>query len=230
MNRDKNPDRLLVAVDCIIFGYAERQLQTLLIERSAAPLAGELSLMGGLVRREESIDDAATRVLHKLTGLKEVYLEQHQTYGEVGRDGRERTISVSYYALTRHAEASKRLQHSYRATWHPVSELPGLFLDHNHMIGAALDRLRYRATYEPVAFNLLPAKFTLIDLQTLYENLFGRDIDAGNFRRRLRRMDYLKRLDEKDRRFSKKGAYYYRFDRRRYERAVAAGHSFLLKP
>jgi ADP-ribose pyrophosphatase YjhB (NUDIX family) len=230
MNRPDHSDRLLVAVDCIIFGYADRQLQTLLVRRSIEPQKGMHSLMGGLVHKGESLDQAAHRVLEELTGLKRVYLEQYKSYGEVDRDSRERTISVSYYALVRHAEASAQLKDAYQASWHPIIKLPPLAFDHEEMVKGSLLRLRYRATHEPVVFNALPEKFTLIDLQAVYESLFGRSIDAGNFRRRLRKMDYLIRLPEKDNRFSRKGAFYYHFDRKLYEKAVADGHDFLLKP
>jgi ADP-ribose pyrophosphatase YjhB (NUDIX family) len=230
MNRSEHSDRLLVAVDCIIFGFADRQLQTLLVRRPVKPQKGMFSLMGGLVYKSESLDEAANRVLKELTGLDDVFLEHHKSYGQVDRDSRERTVSISYYALLRQSEVNAQLKDEYQPSWHPISDLPPLAFDHEEMVAAALERLRYQATHEPVVFNVLPEKFTLIDLQAAYESLFGRNIDAGNFRRRLRKMDYLIRLPEKDNRFSRKGAFYYRFDRELYEKAVADGHDFLLKP
>lgn len=230
MQGHDHPDRLLIAVDCIIFGFLNGQMHILIIRREEEPYRGEWALMGGFLHIDESLDDAAARVLKKLTGVTGVYLEQFRAFGDVDRDGIERTVSVAYYALVRHEEVQVQLSADYGARWAPLYELPPLVFDHRDMVTAALRRLRYRAIHEPVAFQLLPERFTLSQLQTLYESIFNTGIDAGNFRRRLRKMPYLEQLDEKDLSTSKKGAYYYRLRLDQFEEAVDQGHEFLLKP
>ncbi|PPK85197.1 ADP-ribose pyrophosphatase YjhB (NUDIX family) [Neolewinella xylanilytica] len=223
-------DRLLVAVDCIIFGFEAGKLNLLLIRRDFTPRRGEWSLMGGFLRADESLDEAAARVLTELTGLQDVYLEQFRAFGEVDRDEAERTVSVGYYALVEQEKVDRQLSPDYAAHWVPVDEIPSLVFDHRAMVDAALRRLRHRATHEPVGFELLPDKFTISQLQSLYEGIFGTIIDAGNFRRRLRKMDYLERLAEKDTSGSRKGAWYYHFVSERYAAAKSEGVDFLLKP
>ena len=223
-------DRLLVAVDCIIFGFHDGKLNLLLIRRDFSPRRGEWSLMGGFLQAKESLDDAAARVLQELTGLHDVYLEQFRAFGEVDRDEAERTVSVGYYALVEQDQVNSQLSPEYAAHWVPIDDIPPLVFDHRQMVNAALKRLRYRSTHEPVGFELLPQKFTISQLQALYEGIFGTTIDAGNFRRRLRKMDFLERLNEKDTSGSRKGAWYYHFVPERYEAAKSAGSDFLLKP
>ncbi|WP_420458147.1 NUDIX hydrolase [Neolewinella sp.] len=223
-------DRLLVAVDCIIFGFREERLNLLLIRRDFEPHRGEWSLMGGFLRREEDLDAGAQRVVQTLTGLREVYLEQFHVFGRVDRDTVERTLSVGYYALVDQDIASAQLSGDYAARWVPLDELPPLVFDHCQMVDVALAALRYRSTHEPVGFELLPDRFTLTQLQRLYEAIFGRSIDAGNFRRRLRRMDYLEQTNEKDFSQSRSGAWYYQFRPEGYAAARRDGEAFLLKP
>ena len=230
MSAYPHSDRLLIAVDCIIFGFVDRQLQVLVVKREHEQLQHDWSLMGGWLHREESLDEAAARVLRALTGLTGVFMAQHRTFGEVRRDTVERTVSVGYYALVDHEKVSEQLSDEHSAHWVPVYDLPSMLFDHDEMVATALNRLRYRATHEPIAFRLLPERFTLSDLQRLYEAIFATDIDAGNFRRRLRKMKYLRQSDEKDLSTSKKGAYYYSFDRDAYQAARDEGAEFLLKP
>jgi len=219
-----------LAVDCIIFGFRAGQLNLLLIRRDFEPHRGEWSLMGGFLKKDEDLKAGAERVVHSLTGLKNVYLEQFHTFGTVGRDSVERTVSVGYYALVNQDKATAQLSEEYAAHWTPVKDLPSLIFDHPEMINAALDALRHRATHEPVGFELLPERFTLTQLQKLYEAIFDQPIDAGNFRRRLRKMDYLEQTDEKDFSESRRGANYYRFHADRYAAARRHGVTFLLKP
>jgi ADP-ribose pyrophosphatase YjhB (NUDIX family) len=223
-------DRLLIALDCIIFGFSEDRLHLLLVRRDFEPQSGEWSLMGGFLRKEESLNSAANRVLLELTGLSDVYLEQFHIFGEVDRDPVARTLSVGYFALVNQEEASRELSDKYSAHWVPLDEVPELIYDHNEMVKRALRSLRYRATHEPVGFELLPKKFTLTQLQRLYEAIFGQAIDAGNFRRRLKKMDYIDRLPDKDFSDSKRGAWYYRFHPERYAKSCEEGLTFLLKP
>ena len=225
-----HPDRLLLAVDCIIFGYHAGEVNLLIVRREVAPRRGTSALMGGFVFARESVDAAAARVTRELTGLQDVYLEQFHAFGEVDRDEGERIVSVGYYALVQQEIATRQLSDDYDAHWVAITEVPPLVFDHNEMVEAALTRLRYRATHEPVAFRLLPEKFTLTQLQSLYESIFMQRIDPGNFRRRLRKMPYLQRQAEKDVSTSRKGAWYYRFDYQAFAEARDEGAEFLLKP
>ncbi|OAV45298.1 NUDIX domain-containing protein [Lewinella sp. 4G2] len=223
-------DRLLVALDSIIFGFDAGALNLLLIKRNFEPASGRWSLMGGFLRAGESLDAAASRVLEELTGLQQVYLEQFHVFGSVDRDPVERTISVGYYSLVNQTVVSRQLSDRYAAHWVPLREVPKLIFDHNAMVTTALARLRYQATHQPIGFELLPERFTLSQLQKLYEAIFDRPIDAGNFRRRIKKMDFIERLEEKDFSDSKRGAWYYRFHPERYAEALKNGGTFLLTP
>lgn len=223
-------DRILVALDCIIFGFDRNGLKLLLIKRDFEPEKGNWSLMGGFLKREESLDEAADRVLHKLTGLKDVYLEQLYGFGEVDRDPVERTVSIAYYALINIREHDRDLVEKYDARWFSINELPDLIFDHMQMVEAAKSRLRYRATHEPVGFELLPEKFTMPELQILYEAIYETELDKRNFRRRILSMDVLVKTDEKQKKYSKKGAYFYKFNEEKYQAKVNNGDSLIFKP
>ncbi len=226
----KNHDRILVALDCIIFGFDRSGLKLLLIKRDFEPEKGNWSLMGGFLNRDESLDDAADRILHKLTGLKNVYLEQLYGFGEVDRDPVERTISIAYYALINIRSHDKELMDKYSARWFPIDDLPDLIFDHNEMVKAAKSRLKYRASHEPVGFELLPEKFTMPELQILYEGIYETELDKRNFRRRILSMDILTKTNEKQKKYSKKGAFLYKFNEDKYEEKVDQGDSLTFKP
>lgn len=229
-NYYKEHDRILVALDCIIFGFDRSGLKLLLIKRDFEPEKGKWSLMGGFLNRDESLDDAADRILHKLTGLKNVYLEQLYGFGEVDRDPVERTISIAYYALINIREHDKELMDKYSARWFPINDLPDLIFDHNEMVEAAKSRLKYRASHEPVGFELLPEKFTMPELQILYEGIYETKLDKRNFRRRILSMDILTKTDEKQKKYSKKGAFLYKFNEDKYEEKIEEGDSLTFKP
>lgn len=229
-NYYKNHDRILVALDCIIFGFDRRGLKLLLIKRDFEPEKGKWSLMGGFLNRDEGLDKAADRVLYNLTGLRNVYLEQLYGFGEVDRDPVERTISIAYYALINIRKHDKELVEKYSARWFPVDDLPDLIFDHNEMVEAAKSRLKYRASHEPVGFELLPDKFTMPQLQDLYEDIYETTLDKRNFRRRILSMNILTKTDEKQKKYSKKGAYLYRFNEDKYEEKMDNGESLTFKP
>lgn len=230
LNHYKGRDHILVALDCIIFGFDREDLKLLLIKRDFEPEKGNWSLMGGFLKRNESLDDAAGRVLTTLTGLKNIYLEQLYAFGEIDRDPVERTVSVAYYALIDIYSHDKELVKKYGASWFPVDELPDLIFDHAEMVRAAQKRLRYKASHQPVGFELLPEKFTLPELQKLYEAIYDTSLDKRNFRRRILSMDVLIKTDEKQKKYSKKGAYLYEFDQKKYLEKVTNGDSLIFKP
>lgn len=222
-------DRFLLAVDAIIFGFDGHALKLLLVKRKFPPAQDEWSLMGGFLRSEESVDEAAVRVLHKLTGLCNVYLEQLQTYGEPRRDPGERVISVAYYALIKIDDYDKALARKYNARWFPIHDFPPLIFDHDAMVAKALRRLRRKAQIQPIGFELLPEEFTLPQLQKLYEAIFQKELDKRNFRKKILGFGVLEKLPQKDKESSRKGAYLYRFDREEYERLLDEGTNFVLK-
>lgn len=226
----ENHDHLLVALDCIIFGFDRNELKLLLIKRDFEPEKGNWSLMGGFLRKEESLNEAAGRILNNLTGLQNIYLEQLHAFGEVDRDPVERTISVAYYALIDVHSHDKELVEQHSASWFPINKIPDLIFDHEDMVEAALKRLRYKASHQPVGFELLPEKFTLPELQKLYEGIYDTELDKRNFRRRILSMDVLVKTDEKQKKYSKKGAYLYQFDQDKYSEKVTSGDSLVFKP
>ena len=223
-------DRLAVALDCIIFGFDQDGLKLLVVERAIEPEKGKWALMGGLLRNDESLNEAAQRVLHELTGLHDIYLEQLLTFGEVSRDPVERIVSVAYYALINIQQHDRELVQQFGARWFPANEVPDLIFDHNRMVEAARERLRLKASHQPIGFELLPDKFTMPELQRLYEAIYDTTLDKRNFQRRILAMDIIERLDEKQRGTSKKGAYLYRFNQEKYEATVEEGLRLVFKP
>ncbi|MDP3913610.1 MAG: NUDIX domain-containing protein [Bacteroidota bacterium] len=223
-------EKFHVAVDSIIFGYDEdgRELKVLLLKRNFQPAKGEWSLMGGFLKNNEAIDTAAKRILHQLTGLSDVYMEQLYTFGELDRDPGARIISVAYFALIRINASDLELVKTHGATWVPISAMPQLIFDHSAMVSRALKKLQVRARTQPIGFELLPDKFTIPQLQGLYEAIYNKTLDKRNFRRKLLSMNLLEKLEEKEKESSRKGAWYYRFEPRNYEDLLNRGFNFEL--
>jgi ADP-ribose pyrophosphatase YjhB (NUDIX family) len=201
----------LLSVDCVIFGYEQEQLKLLLFQRIIEPAKGKWSLIGGWVKENESVEDAARRVLHYTTGLKDIYLEQVRVFSEPERDPGGNVLSVTFNALIRIEKHSNELIKEYGASWFPIAEVPHLIFDHDEMFKAAFEKLRLKATYDLIGRQLLPEKFTLIQLRHLYDEIFQKNFDPGNFRKKVMSLKLLDRLDEKDMSESKKGAFYYSF-------------------
>lgn len=219
-------EKFYLAVDCIIFGFDTRELKLLCIKRPFEPEKGRWSLMGGFLSRNESIDQAADRVLFELTGLNDIYLEQLQSYGDKERDPAERVISIAYYALINAGRFEDILSKDYDARWFSLDNLPELVFDHNEMVRKALRRLQRKCRTQPVGFELLPEKFTLPQLQNLYEMIFSRVYDKRNFRKKILTMGILEKLEEKERSTSKKGAFFYKFNKQRYDDLMREGFNF----
>ncbi len=220
--------RHLVAVDCIIFGYDihEKEIKLLLIKRIMEPEKGSWSLAGGFVEVNESLDEAAIRILCNLTGLESIYMKQSYSYGDISRDPGDRVISVAYFALIPVIDIDKEHALSNGAQWKALSKLPGLIFDHPKMVKTALTDLQNQIKVKPVGFELLPEKFTLVQLQDLYEAIYQRTVDKRNFRKKLLSMGIVERLDEKERETSKKGAYYYKFNEDKYKTLKQNGFYF----
>lgn len=221
-------DKFLLAVDCIIFGFDEQQLKLLLFKRAVEPLRGRWSLVGSFVKKEEDLDQAARRVLEELTGLQNVFMTQLHSFGEVNRDSGARVVSISYTALIRIQDYDEQLVGSHGASWFPIKEIPKLILDHARMVKLALERLQYNARHQPLGFELLPEKFTLPQLIQLYEEIFAKKIDDRNFRKKILSTGLLKKLNQKDKSASKKGAFLYQFDIKKYKQLINSGFSFEL--
>lgn len=214
-----------VAVDCIIFGFDEEGLKLLLLKRNFEPCKGEWSLMGGFLRPEENLDQAAERVLRDCTGLEKVYMEQLMTFSDVNRDPGARVVSAAYFALLDIRNYDQEAVQSYPAVWVQLEQVPPLVFDHNQMVAKALARLRRRATNCPVGFNLLPKEFTLPSLQQLYEAIFGCKIDKRNFRKKMQSMNILLNTGKKDYSTSRKGAFLYSFDEKKYRDMLEKGYN-----
>ena len=219
-------DKMYVATDCIIFGFDNGVLKLLVFRRRVEPQKGAFSLIGSFVKLNESVDAAATRVLEEITGLKNVFMEELKTYNAAERDPGYRCISVGQYALIRINESDKELVEKHNAIWYDYDEVPDLVLDHNQMVQDAMARLRRKARYQPIGFELLPEKFTLPQLQNLYEVIYQKEMDTRNFRKKVLSFGVLIKLNEKDKSSSKKGAFYYKFDHDKYKELTERGINF----
>ena len=220
--------RPALTVDCVVFGFDEGELKVLLIQRGLQPFKGRWALPGGFVRVTETVDDAARRELAEETGLKNVFLEQLYTFGAVYRDPRERVVSVAYYALVPLGDfKTKAASDAAAARWFALSSVPQLAFDHREILDTAIARLRGKVRYEPIGFELLPEKFTLTELQHLYEAVLGTALDKRNFRKKVLGFDFLVSVPEQAR-GAHRPAQLYRFDSVKYERLRKRGFNFEL--
>lgn len=227
----KHP-RPALAVDCVVFGVDEEDLKVLLIQRGGEGSRGEWALPGGFVRMNESVDDAAARELCEETNLHDVFLEQLYTFGAIDRDSRERVVTVAYFALVRMSEHRvAAATDAADARWERVRNIteghsPQLAFDHEEILAVARRRLRNKVRYQPLGFELLPKKFTLRQLQHLYETVLERKLDKRNFRRKILSMNLLEELDEVEQGVAHRAARMFRFDHARYQRLAREGFNF----
>ncbi|MDE6341624.1 MAG: NUDIX hydrolase [Muribaculaceae bacterium] len=203
--------RHYVSVDCVIFGLHEGKLNILLIKRRMMPGRDKWSLMGGFVEQGESLDDAAKRVLHQLTGLENVYMDQVGAFGDVDRDPGARVISVAYCALLNFDDQDHQRVTDNNARWVALDEMPELFFDHPRIVEKALEYLRQQLHRKPLVFQFLPELFTLSQLQGVYEAVLGEKLDKRNFRKRVTELYDLEKTDMIDKSSSKRGASLYKF-------------------
>lgn len=225
-----NPDpysthpKIPVAVDCVIFGYEDDELKLLLYPRRFDPNKGDWSLMGGFVQNNESMEDTVNRVLYQTVGLENIFMEQVGAFSEPNRDPGGRVISMVYYTLIRIDEHDKELVDKKGGKWWTITERPELIFDHSKMVKDALEKLQNKATFNLIGKELLPKSFTLTQLNNLYNAIFQREFNAGNFRKKLSTLGVLERLKTKDTQSSKRGAFYYKFkkniNKAPYERIV----------
>jgi len=216
-----------LAVDCVVFGLDEDDLKILLIQRNLPPFEGKWALPGGFVQMAETLEEAAKRELKEETGMQNLFLEQLYTFGAVDRDPRERVVSVAYYSLVNLCDHELKAATDARdAAWFSVDDLPSLAFDHIEIVGVALKRLKGKVVYEPIGFELLPVKFTLTQLQKMYEKILERPIDKRNFRKKILGMDLLQELDEVQVDVSHRAARLYKFDEKRYQKLRQRGFNF----
>lgn len=218
-----------LTVDCVVFGFDSGELKVLLVQRGLKPFKGDWALPGGFVRIDETIDNAARRELHEEAGLKDVFLEQLYTFGAVDRDPRERVISVAYYALVKLSDHKAiAATDASNAEWFPISNLPKLAFDHTEIVKVALARLQAKVRYQPLGFELLPPKFTLSELQHLYEAILDAELDKRNFRKKVLSFGLLIPLDEMQKSGRHRPAQLFRFDKNKYEKLRKKGFHFEL--
>lgn len=227
LNLYKQQTKCLVALDSVIFGFDNESLKVLLVKRGIEPDNQTWSLMGGWLKSDESLDEAADRILKELTGLDDVYLDQVAAYGKPDRDPVDRTVSVTYFALINVSDYGTNVSESLETKWFGLAELPELLFDHQTIVFDALERLRHKASHQLIGFELLPEKFTLPQLQKLYEAIYEAEFDKRNFSRKLLATNYLVKTEEKQRGYSKKGAYYYSVDKGKYKSGQTENYYFL---
>ncbi len=210
--------RPALTTDCVIFGLDNEDLKILLIKRGSEPFRGKWALPGGFIDPNESIEAAARRELFEETNLSDAFLEQLYTFGEVGRDPRERVISIAYFALVNIVDHEiKGASDADDAAWFPIHDIPSLAFDHEEIIRMAIKRLKGKVRYQPIGFQLLPEKFTLSQLQQLYEVILEKKLDKRNFRKKILQMNLLDETDEIQKDVAHRAARLYQFDKKKYE-------------
>ena len=218
-----------LSVDCVVFGYNQGKIQVLLIERNAEPFKGSWALPGDLVSIDMDLKDAASSVLNSLTGLNDVFLEQFQTFGKVNRHPAGRAATVGCYALIKGENYHPIASSWAKSTcWFDINNLPELAFDHQSILDFGIETLKRRVRYSPVGFELLPQKFTLSELQDLYEAFLGYKLDKPNFRKKILGMDLLIQLDEFQENVAHRPAKLFKFDEDRYVDLKKEGFIFEL--
>ena len=212
----KEFQKVLLSVDCIIFGFDQNKLKILIGRRNMDPGRGEWSLYGGFVRNDESLDAAAQRTLLELTGLRNIYMSQVGAFGNIDRDPGERVVSIAYYALINVKDYSERLRKQHGVEWVNIEDIPQMYSDHNAMVAKARKLIQQKIKTNPVGFELLPELFTLTQLQRLYEAVNGDPLDKRNFRKRIKDMDFIEKTELIDKKTSKRGASLYRFNKKAF--------------
>jgi 8-oxo-dGTP diphosphatase len=214
-----------VTVDIVIFTIRESALKVLLIRRGIAPFKGRMAVPGGFVHPDESLQRAALRELQEETGVRDVYLEQLYSFGDPRRDPRGHVVTVAYYALVPGDYPLRAGSDASAAAWWPVKKLPALAFDHRAIVDYAVERLRNKLEYTTAGFQLLPKKFTLPELQAVYEAILGKSLDKRNFRKKMDLLGILKPLNQW-RRTGRKPARLYRFAAKKFEKLKDKGILF----
>lgn len=216
-----------LSIDCVIFGFKNSSLSVLLVKHSVGIIKGQWALPGGWIKYNESLDKAAYRILTAQTSVKNIYLEQFYVFGDVNRFPLKRVITVCYYALVNIENFELHAGPSIsEVVWFNVQEVPKMSFDHNKIFAKCYTQLKHKVQHEPIGFNLLPNKFTLLQLQELYEAILEKKLDKPNFRRKLMKMNLLITSSEKQKDVSHRAAQLYKFDKKVYDQLIEAGFSF----
>lgn len=216
-----------ITIDCVIFGFDKGSLEVLLVQHGEGISKGKWGLPGGWINKKESTDDAAHRLLNELTALDQIYLEQLKAFGKPDRFPLRRVITIGYYALIKREDYN--IQAGFTASdakWYKIKDIPELIYDHNEILTFSLNHLRERVRLAPIGFNLLPEKFTLLQLMHLYEEILGIEMDKSNFRRKILHMKLLVALEEKQQDVSHRAAKLYKFDSEIYTKLTDKGFNF----
>ena len=215
-----------VTTDCVVFGFDGTALNLLLIERGINPFKGMWALPGGFMNMDETAEQGALRELHEETGVKDIYIEQLQAFTAVGRDPRERVLTIAFMAFVRQEKYEViGGDDAVRAQWFPVTELPELAFDHSEIISVALEKLRWKITYEPLAFRLLNKTFTMTQVQTIYEVVLGQTFDRRNFHKKMTTLGYIVATDQQARSNGRPSTLY-TFDEEKYREQVERRSAF----
>lgn len=216
-----------ISIDCVIFSFDKKNLEVLLVHHAIGESAGKWGVLGGNPELEEGIDHAALRILYELTSLDNIYLEQLKAFTDPDRVSSERVITIGYYTLVNREDYNIKASVSvFEAKWFKINEVPKLIFDHNEILEFSLMQLRNRVRQAPIGFNLLPEKFTLLQLMHLYEEILGIELDKSNFRRKILHMKLLVELDEKQQDVSHRAAKLYKFDEAIYKKLTEKGFNF----
>ena len=226
-NKTTTPEIDGMTIDCVIFGFNKASLEVLLVQHAEGESIGKWGLLGGYMKREESADDAAHRIVYELTSLDNIYLEQLKAFTNPDRVPERRVVTIGYYTLVNREDYNIKASLSViEAKWHKIDTIPELIFDHSEILNFSLMQLRNRVRQAPIGFNLLPEKFTLLQLMHLYEEILGIELDKSNFRRKILHMKLLVELDEKQKAVSHRAAKLYKFDSDTYKKLTEKGFSF----
>ena len=216
-----------ISIDCVIFGFKKGSLEVLLVQHASGESEGNWGLLGGWMKRDESADDAAHRILYELTTLDNIYLEQLKAFTNPKRVLDRRIITIGYYTLVNQEDYDVKASLAVKeARWCRINEIPDLIFDHNEILNFSLLQLQNRVRQAPIGFNLLPEKFTLLQLMQLYEEILGIELEKSNFRRKILHMKLLVALDEKQQDVSHRAAKLYKFDPDIYKKLTEKGFNF----
>jgi len=216
-----------ITIDCVIFGFSKKHLEVLLVQHAGGESAGKWGLLGGWLQKEESADEAAHRILYELTSLDNIYLEQLKAFTNPKRVIERRVVTIGYYTLVNQEDYNIQASTSViEAKWYKINAIPDLIFDHNEILNFSLKQLQNRVRQAPIGFNLLPEKFTLLQLMRLYEEILGIELDKSNFRRKILHMKLLVALDEKQQDVSHRAAKLYKFDPEIYKKLTEKGFNF----
>ena len=216
MSHSTGQFRVLLTIDCLVFGFEKNELKLLLVPNEGDGEPGKWSLIGGFLQEAESLDETAICILEKVTGLKEVYMESLKPFSNPKRGLPERTIGIAYFFLVNFNRLDHQAIKRHKAKWFLINQMPAMVADHREIVNSAIEQLRCSADRRLVLFELLQEQFTLPELLTVYESVYGKVFDVRNFNRKFLSMGFLLKQTEKSWLTSKKGAFYYKLDKELY--------------